>query len=329
MRRRADEGLDMTNAATGIALYRHAIPAAYGLTDVTYLRDNNMRVTDIESIVLQYDMDEELGFSQGYFSKRTAHLVKVHTDEGIIGIGEIFGAGNFAFANQAIVNHVIRPLIVGRNPLDINVIWHEVYNAVRDHGQKGLPICCLSGIDIALWDIFGKVSSLPLYQLLGGKAREQFVAYGYGMMFRKCDDLPAVYEDEVARIVEMGFTASKMKIGMDFSAFKIVRFNAELFPVNALRLLVACVFIDDYGCGWTGHCDRLHLTRSLHRRTANARCFDDARNHDAQEHLARRNAERGWLRCCLPPKPGLYSWTLQRRRDDRRVERVRCGHRGW
>ncbi|MBC8354981.1 MAG: mandelate racemase/muconate lactonizing enzyme family protein [Planctomycetes bacterium] len=173
-----------------------------------------MRITDIESIILQHDMEYELGFAQGYYDKRTAHLIKVHTDEGITGIGEIFGAGNFAFANQAIVNHVLKPLVVGRNPLDINVIWHEVYNAVRDHGQKGLPICCLSGIDIALWDIFGKVSSLPLYQLLGGKARDQFVAYGYGMMFRKCDDLPAVYEDEVAQIVEMGFTAAKMKIGM-------------------------------------------------------------------------------------------------------------------
>lgn len=173
-----------------------------------------MHITDIESIILRHEMKEELGFSQGYYDKRTAHLVKVHTNEGVVGIGEIFGAGNFAFANQAIVKHVIKPLVVGRNPLDTNVIWHDVYNAVRDHGQKGLPICCLSGIDIALWDIMGKVTSLPLNQLLGGKARDQFFAYGYGMMFRKCDDLPAIYEDEVARIVDMGFTAAKMKIGM-------------------------------------------------------------------------------------------------------------------
>lgn len=173
-----------------------------------------MHVTDVESIVLQHDLEEELGYSQGYYSQRTAHLVKVHTNEGIVGIGEIFGPGNFALANQAIVQHLIKPFVVGRNPLDINVIWHQVYNAVRDHGQKGLPICCLSGIDIALWDILGKVTGQPLYQLLGGKARERFVAYGYGMMFRKRDNLPALYHDEVARIVDTGFTASKMKIGM-------------------------------------------------------------------------------------------------------------------
>lgn len=173
-----------------------------------------MKITEIESLILQHDMDEELGFAQGYYDKRTAHLIRVHTDEGLTGLGEVFGAGPFAFANQAILKHVIAPRLIGRNPLDINVIWHGVYNAVRDHGQKGLPICCLSGVDIALWDILGKATSQPLYQLLGGKAREESVAYGYGMMFRKCDDLPAVYEEEVARIVELGFTASKMKIGM-------------------------------------------------------------------------------------------------------------------
>ena len=173
-----------------------------------------MKITDIESIILQHDMAEELGYSQAYYNKRTAHVLKVFTDEGIVGIGEVFGAGNFAFANQGILNHVIKALIVGRNPLDINAIWHDVYNAVRDHGQKGMPICCLSGVDIALWDILGKATGLPLYQLLGGKAREKSVAYGYGMMFRKCDDLPQVYEEEVGKIVERGFIASKMKIGM-------------------------------------------------------------------------------------------------------------------
>ena len=173
-----------------------------------------MRITDIESIVLQHDMEEELGFSQGYYNKRTAHLVKVHTDEGILGIGETFGPGNFALANREILKHVIKPLVVGRNPLDIGVIWHDIYNAVRDHGQKGMPICCLSGLDIALWDILGKATSLPLYQLLGGMAREQFVAYGYGMMLRKSDNLPAIFDEEAAQLAEMGFKAAKMKIGM-------------------------------------------------------------------------------------------------------------------
>ncbi|MEE3373162.1 MAG: mandelate racemase/muconate lactonizing enzyme family protein [Planctomycetota bacterium] len=173
-----------------------------------------MRITDVESIVLQYDMDEPLGYSQGYYHQRTAHLVRIHTDEGLCGIGEIFGAGNFAFANQGIVRHVLSPLLMGRNPLDINAIWHDLYNHLRDHGQKGMPIASISGLDIALWDILGKSTGLPLYQLLGGKCRDDYIAYGYGMMFQQRDDLEDSYGDEAQRIVEMGFTALKMKIGM-------------------------------------------------------------------------------------------------------------------
>ena len=112
------------------------------------------------------------------------------------------------------MKHVLTPMLVGRNPLDAGAIWHQVYNAIRDHGQKGMPVSCMSGIDIALWDIAGKVTGLPLYQLLGGRTRESFVVYGYGMMFRQRDDLPEVYQEEIGRIADMGFTAAKMKIGM-------------------------------------------------------------------------------------------------------------------
>lgn len=173
-----------------------------------------MKITDVRSIILQHDLEEPLGYSQMYFSKRTAHLLQVETDDGLTGIGEVFGAGTLAFANRAIVERVLRPLLIGRNPLDIGVIWHEVYNLLRDHGQKGMPIQALSGVDIALWDILGQATGLPLYQLLGGKARDSVLAYGYGMMFRNVPDLPAAFREEAARIVEMGFRAAKMKIGM-------------------------------------------------------------------------------------------------------------------
>lgn len=173
-----------------------------------------MKITDVRSIILQHDLEEPLGYSQMYFSKRTAHLLQVETDDGLTGIGEVFGAGTLAFANRAIVERVLRPLLIGRNPLDIGVIWHEVYNLLRDHGQKGMPIQALSGVDIALWDILGQATGLPLYQLLGGKARDSVLAYGYGMMFRNVADLPGAFHEEAARIVEMGFRAAKMKIGM-------------------------------------------------------------------------------------------------------------------
>ncbi|WP_086932559.1 mandelate racemase/muconate lactonizing enzyme family protein [Agarilytica rhodophyticola] len=173
-----------------------------------------MKIIEIVSHVLQYDLDEELGYSQQYYSKRTAHLVEVRTDVGITGWGECFGGGNIAFANKTIVEKVISPMIVGMDPLDREVIWHKVYNLVRDHGQKGMPIQSMSGIDIALWDIAGKVYDKPLYQLLGGAFRDQIQVYGYGMMLQRVPDLAERFERESRSIVEQGFKAMKMKIGL-------------------------------------------------------------------------------------------------------------------
>ena len=175
-----------------------------------------MRITRIISHVLSYDLPEELGYSQQYYSKRTAHIVEVQTDEGVVGWGECFGPGNVALANKGIVERVIQPLVLGMDPLDRDVIWHNVYNLLRDHGQKGMPMQALSGVDIALWDIAGKVAGLPLCKLIGGAHRSEVGVYGYGMMLRpeSADSLVARFVDEAAAIKATGFKATKMKVGL-------------------------------------------------------------------------------------------------------------------
>ena len=175
-----------------------------------------MKIPRITSHVLGYDLPETLGYSQQYYTKRTAHLVEVETDEGITGWGECFGAGNIALANKGIVQQVIQPMVLGMDPLDRDVIWHKVYNLMRDHGQKGMPLQSLSGVDIALWDIAGKVAGLPLYKMIGGAHRDKIDVYGYGMMLRteSVDSLVARFTDEAAAIKGMGFKATKMKVGL-------------------------------------------------------------------------------------------------------------------
>ena len=175
-----------------------------------------MKITRVSSHILGYDLPEPLGYSQQYYTKRTAHLVEVETDEGITGWGECFGAGNIALANKGIVEKIIQPIVIGMDPIDRDVIWHQVYNLMRDHGQKGMPLQSLSGVDIALWDIAGKVSGLPLYQLIGGAHRNRIDVYGYGMMLRpeSADSLVSRFTDEAAAIKEMGFKATKMKVGL-------------------------------------------------------------------------------------------------------------------
>jgi len=173
-----------------------------------------MKIKDVKSYVLQYRLEEELGYSQQYYDRRTAHLIEVVTDEGLRGYGEAFGGGNVALANKTIVEQVIGPLIRGMDPLDREVIWHKVYNLLRDHGQKGMPIQSLSGVDIALWDIAGKSQGQPLYKLLGGSFRDRIPAYGYGMMLQRVPDLANRFAEESRKIAAGGFKAVKMKIGL-------------------------------------------------------------------------------------------------------------------
>ena len=173
-----------------------------------------MKIKDVKSHVLQYRLEEELGYSQQYYDRRTAHLIEVVTDEGLRGYGEAFGGGNVALANKTIVEQVIGPLIRGMDPLDREVIWHKVYNLLRDHGQKGMPLQSLSGVDIALWDIAGKSQGQPLYKLLGGAFRDRIPAYGYGMMLQRVPELASRFAEEGRKIAAGGFKAIKMKIGL-------------------------------------------------------------------------------------------------------------------
>ena len=87
-----------------------------------------MKIKEVKSHIIQYDLKEELGYSQQYYQKRTGHLVEVVTDEGITGWGECFGPGNVAIANKVIVERVIQPMILEENPLNRDVLWHKVYN---------------------------------------------------------------------------------------------------------------------------------------------------------------------------------------------------------
>ncbi len=175
-----------------------------------------MEITKITSHILQYEMPQTLGYSQQFYDKRTAHLIEVETDEGLTGWGECFGPGNIALANRTIVQDAIQSMILGHSPLDRDVLWHKTYNLMRDHGQKGMPMQALSGVDIALWDIAGKVANLPLYQLIGGAHRKQIPVYRYGMMLRPepLEDLTARFKEEARAIKDMGFVATKMKVGL-------------------------------------------------------------------------------------------------------------------
>ena len=217
-----------------------------------------MKITKITSHVLGYDLPETLGYSQQYYKKRTSHIVEVETDEGVTGWGECFGPGNIAFSNKGIVEKVIQPIVLGMQALDRDVIWHKVYNLMRDHGQKGMPLQALSGVDIALWDIAGKAANLPLYKMIGGAHRDKVEVYGYGMMLRpeNVNSLISRFKEESAEIKEMGFKALKMKVGVgpkdDIKLIEAVRGGIG----DNFRFMV------DANHGYTTH-DALYVGRAM------------------------------------------------------------------
>ncbi len=133
-------------------------------------------------------------------------FVKVMTDEpGLYGVGEGTLNGSEPIVAEAIRH--ISPLILGRDPHQIEDIWHLLY---RQGYWRGGPIfmAAIAAIDIALWDIKGKVANLPVYQLLGGKARDKVMCYSHAS---GRDEIEC--EDSARRIIERGFKAVRCQVG--------------------------------------------------------------------------------------------------------------------
>ena len=175
-----------------------------------------MIITDVRTYVVSQELSggQSFAYSQYWYNQRTILLVEIITDDGIFGWGEAFGP---AFVNKSIIETVYKPIIIGKNPLETEVIWEELYNKLRDHGQKGSPIEALSAVDIALWDIKGKYLKQPVYMLLGGKFRDYVVPYATGL-YRKNEPGTKYLLKEAEEYLKQGFKAIKLKIGFGVEA---------------------------------------------------------------------------------------------------------------
>ena len=170
-----------------------------------------MKVERVTTHIVEAPLSEPFHWSIGEASVRSSCVVEVITDTGLVGWGECFGPARPAAA----MIKAYEPLLIGFNPLATEQIWQNLYASYRDQGQKGVPICAISGIDIALWDIKGKHFGAPIHQLMGGPLRTEVKAYATGT-YRKRDGNPMDYiADEVARYKDEGFPAVKVKIGFE------------------------------------------------------------------------------------------------------------------
>jgi D-galactarolactone cycloisomerase len=136
-------------------------------------------------------------------------LVKITSDDGTFGWGE----GHAPLgprATQAVVEDVLAPLLLGADPLAVERHWERMYGSMRLRGHStGYQLEAISAVDIALWDLAGKLLDLPVYRLLGGPFRTDLVAYASGIPGATVDERVASAEQFVGE----GYTAVKASIG--------------------------------------------------------------------------------------------------------------------
>ena len=168
-----------------------------------------MRIAEIRTHILEASLTEPFAYSQAWYERRGAMLVEVVGEDGTSGWGEAFGPPRLT---AAIVQHY-RPSLIGADALATEAIWQSLYNMLRDHGQKGLPIEALSAVDIALWDLKGRHLGLPVHRLMGGPLRTNVQAYATGFYRKRRGDPLEYLVGEAHQRVAEGFTGLKLKLG--------------------------------------------------------------------------------------------------------------------
>jgi L-alanine-DL-glutamate epimerase-like enolase superfamily enzyme len=194
-----------------------------------------MRIEHVETLHLYFEYPEGRSFSTpvGPVKGRTATLVRVHTDDGRVGVGSAYAHPGMV---AAAIEH-LTPLLVGTS-LDedarddfaqfaqgggrIATLWRLMYLWTRWSGRKGAAMVAIGGVDQALWDLRGQAAGQPVWRLLGGE-RSSCPAYASGLLYES----PFPLDELAVRAVEAGYRRIKMRIGhtwdIDLASLEAVR----------------------------------------------------------------------------------------------------------
>ena len=223
---------------------------------------NGLRITEIRAFPTSFPVDpkDRVTLGIGRAVKRDAVIVKVETEGGVIGWGEAHH-GRCPGAVAHLVNTTLRQLVLGQDANDTTGVWKKVYDKqLASHGMGAGACLALSGIDMALWDIRGKALKIPLYKLLGGRARP-IPAYAGGVSLGYQE--PKALVEEARPHVQAGYKAVKLRIGdtvaRDVERLAAVRavFGDELviltdantgYDVADVRAVMPA--LDEHDVGW-------------------------------------------------------------------------------
>lgn len=191
-----------------------------------------MNIKNVEAYPVSFPLEVPSQDATGVWHDWSTVLVKITADDGTYGWGEIgplHGGGIAVFV--AIVEHKLKDLLIGEDCFDRERLYEKMLGygtGSYAFGQKGAIVTAIAGVDIALWDLAGKLLEIPVYKMLGGTTHKKIPAYASGFFGKQGRPLtPQECADEAKRYADQGFHGVKMKVGYgntsDLSNIEAVR----------------------------------------------------------------------------------------------------------
>jgi L-rhamnonate dehydratase len=231
--------------------------------DTDGAEENAMKITDVEALYLRLPVVDETRTD----SSQDALIIRISTDAGITGWGEVDGCPSVAKAViEAPVSHTqvkgLRHILLGQDPMQTEFLWKLMYESTSYYGRGGAVIQTMAGIDLALWDIKGKALEQPIWALLGGKP-SKLRAYSSNMF----QMTPEATVQRAKAAIDAGFTAVKFgwepfgRAGLDLDikyieAIKAVTGNQVQFMLDvghvwdAKTAVQRCRAFEPYDLTW-------------------------------------------------------------------------------
>ncbi len=177
-----------------------------------------MKITDVQAFPIEFPLDEPALDATGIWPTWNTVIVKITVEDGTTGYGEIgpiHGGGIPIF--KAMVDHKLKAMIMGESAFDRARLFEKMLGKGTSSyalGQKGAIVTAIAGIDIALYDIVGKILETPVYNLLGGRVFDKIPAYASGFFGKNGRPLtPEECGEEAKSYADQGFKGVKMKVG--------------------------------------------------------------------------------------------------------------------
>src|SRR6187455_2810844 len=167
----------------------------------------SVRITKTETMAVRTPMREPLVWPGGTRHSASGLLVQIHTDEGLVGVGE--APGPTLPTIQTIIDAELGQFLIGQDPLRIEWLVHRMEEFTRNYSRMGAY--AIAGVEMALLDLKGKALGVPVAELLGGFSRDRVAVVGYLFI-----DSPEANAQKAGAFVDAGYTELKLKVGRDF-----------------------------------------------------------------------------------------------------------------